>query len=616
MQFEKYIPYDEKRFRPYQKEAIRKVIEAVESGVETIILNAPTGFGKSLVAYCICKALLDEGKNSYIYTRTTFLQDQYLNDFEDLITAMGRSNFKCLMSKKDYFCDVGICKQKENYKCPIGVIIKDGEIELKDTGLYCSNCKYWLQKVNAINNPISILNYPFAITDSMFVNHFKKRHLGIFDEAHCIEQTLMSALTVKITDAHIYNDLGKKLVHHNNIEDWADDLEVFADAYEKKTKQIDSDEKGANGVKKKEYYLNRANSLRACAKSLRDDPDNWIFNVEHPFVERFDRRITRVTFKPIEIQNYTNIIFSNVEFKLLMSGSILKPDIYAHELGLEDFKYIEIPSIVPANHRPIYREYAGSMSSKNIDNNFPFLVSKIKEIADRHNEQKGIIHSHSYNLNGRLVNTFKGDDRFIFHTKENREEKLNEFKNSPDDENFIFVSPYSFEGVDFPYNEARFQIICKMPYPNLGDPQVRARMDADRRDNVVDYGWCNRMVALNLSQMYGRTNRAIDDYSVTYLLDSDIDCHLGPAALVTDYFLEGVVDYGYDTELEAVDISKLRSRGINRENQTIIFNDIEEGYNTMNKLRRAYKRLPGGSFAMVKPAVEYLISCGAVRYVE
>ena len=88
--------------------------------------------------------------------------------------------------------------------------------------------------------------------------------------------------------------------------------------------------------------------------------------------------------KPIEIQEYTDILFGKVTHKLIMSGSILKPDIFVEELGLGDYTYIEVPSIVPVKQRPIKRDYVGSMSMKNFSRNFPLLVSKIKEIADNH----------------------------------------------------------------------------------------------------------------------------------------------------------------------------------------------------------------------------------------
>lgn len=607
MNLEQYIPFKEKKFRPHQKEVIEQIIENIESGVETTLLNAPVGAGKSLIGYCVARYLQEKGDSSYIYTRTTFLQDQYLRDFKDIKTAMGRNNFPCLMSDEEYTCDYGICKQRK-YHCPIGAEVKEGVI-LKELDGYDENCYYWKQKYDAINNPISILNYPYLIADNLYVNHFRKRKLGIFDEGHSLEAALMSSLELEITDYQIKHDLNKKIVMKHTIEDWIEQLEEFADGYlEKSNREVE--------IKLKEKYLTRAEAISTCAKSLKNNPDNWVFN----HFDRNNKRLGRVTkhivFKPIEIQEYTDILFGKAEHKLIMSGSILKANIFVEELGLNDYEYIEMPSIVPTKQRPIIREYVGSMSQRNFDANLPSLVAKIKEIADRHEDEKGIIHTFTYKINYELFRKLRHDDRFIFHTQDNRVEKTNEFKELPDDEGYIFVSPYSYEGVDFPYGQARWQIICKNPYPYIGDAQVKARMAMDRENYSTDWGWLNRQIALVLSQMYGRTNRAIDDYSVTYILDSDIERDFGPASLVTDYFLEALEGYNYARLFEVVDENRIRSRGRNRENQLLILQEIKNGLNSMMKLRKAYKKLPSSSYVEVKKAVDYLLSCGAIAYIE
>ena len=116
--------------------------------------------------------------------------------------------------------------------------------------------------------------------------------------------------------------------------------------------------------------------------------------------------------------------------------------------------------------------------------------------------------------------------------------------------------------------------------------------------------------------MYGRTNRAIDDYSITYILDSDIERDFGPASLVTDYFLEAIKDYNYTRPFKIIDESRIRSRGRNRENQEVILNEIKNGLNTMKDLRKEYKKLSSSSYVEVKKAVDYLLSCGAIAYIE
>ena len=596
MNLEKYIPFEKKEFRPHQKEVIEKIIEAIDNGTETILLNAPVGAGKSLIGYCVARYLQEQGESSYIFTRTTFLQDQYLRDFKDIKTAMGRGNFLCLMDKEGRSCDYGICKQRK-FTCPIGADVSDGVVLRELDEEHDENCQYWVQKYNAIKNPISILNYPYLIADTLFVNHFGHRKLGIFDEGHSLETTLMNALELEITDYQIEMDLDKKIILKENVADWIEQLYDFADGYKLKAKrELD--------IKSQERYTKRYEAIENCAKSLEENPLNWVFNTFIKHDRRRDKDIRHVVFKPIEIQEYTDILFGKVEHKLIMSGSILKANLFVEELGLSDYEYIEMPSIVPISHRPIIRDYVGSMSQRNFESNYPYLVAKIKEIADKHLDEKGIIHTFTYNINYQLFKTFRSDDRFIFHTQDNRVEKTNEFKELPDDEGYIFVSPYSYEGVDFPYDQARWQILCKNPYPYLGDAQVKARMEMDRVEHSTDWGWVQRQIALALSQMYGRTNRAIDDYSVTYILDSDIERNFGPASLVTDYFLEAIEGYNYTTPLKIVDLNRIRSRGRNRENQMIIIEEIKKGLNTMKKLRQEYKKLHSSSYVEVKKAID------------
>lgn len=605
MDLKKYLPKNFEGFRIYQEQAVSDVIHYIEDNdVKTVILDAPTGFGKSLVAYISYKRLNDIcGFNAYIYTKAKQLQSQYIKEFPDLCKVEGRSNYNCLESPFQRTCDVGECRRDKDFKCPRKIDIQNsGDIPSYNA------CKYLAAKWIGIHNPCTVLNYDYAMFEFKYANQMPFRDFGIFDEAHNIDDCLMSFLGEEITDYNIKVDLKDYNVHfpdYEDIEEWIGFIEDCSKYY----KQL-SVAKKESDIKKAEKFEKRARNLKSTAEFIKKDKDNWVFH-------RGKRNNTEyVIFKPIDIQDYTYLIFDNVEYKLLMSGSIPKADVYCEELGInpDEVEYIPIPSIIPPNRRPIIRDYVGSMGQNNIDSTFPLLIDKIKEIALKHKNEKGLIHTHNYNINNMLYNVFRNDDRFIFHSKDDREEKIEFFKNSS--EHCIFVSPYCFEGVDFKCDEARFQIICKAPFPYMGDPQVKRKMSDDASKNITDWGWYHRKTSLKLSQAYGRTNRSPKDYSVTYLLDSDINNLLGPASLVTDYFLEAIVDYNYDTELRAVDASRLRSRGDNRTNQLIIFNDIKDGYNSLNKLRRAYKQLKGGSFTMVKPAVDYMLSCGAIRYVE
>jgi ATP-dependent DNA helicase DinG len=63
--------------RHNQQKVLNETSNAFNSGYKYIILEAPTGFGKSPVAIAVASSL----GSSYIYTSTKDLQTQYSNDF-------------------------------------------------------------------------------------------------------------------------------------------------------------------------------------------------------------------------------------------------------------------------------------------------------------------------------------------------------------------------------------------------------------------------------------------------------------------------------------------------------------------------------------------------------
>ena len=65
------------------------ICDAFSSGYKYVILEAPTGFGKSPVAIAVALTL----GSSYICTSTKDLQTQYSKDFPYLKVAKGKSNF-------------------------------------------------------------------------------------------------------------------------------------------------------------------------------------------------------------------------------------------------------------------------------------------------------------------------------------------------------------------------------------------------------------------------------------------------------------------------------------------------------------------------------------------
>ena len=606
MNLEQYIPFANKQFRPYQKEAIIKIIEAIEAGHKNIVLNACVGLGKSLIAYVLSQYFLEKKQyKTYIYTSTKFLQDQYTKDFKNIQTGKGRSNFNCIMHAEKNTCEEGRCKKEIGFKCPYGITIDknsmnpEDKLQLKDTD---TPCPYWEQKIKAIQAPVTLLNYTYALTDKKYVHHFPNRDITIYDEGHNIEKEIMSFLELKLSQQQLKKDINYKLNYTEDIYTWIDELENIAKRYEqeaKKYKKIDKE--------KADRYLRRAQTINSTVQYIQLDTSNWVCKQEQ------FKQYKYIVFKPIMIKQYTDTFFSQSTYNIIMSGSILKPKILADELGITIDTYIETPSIVPPENRPVKKYYAGSMSSRNIESNKQQLFAHIDNIQKQHPNEKGVIHTYTYRISNMIRQEFKDNPRFIFHDSHDREEKIQLFKQSKG--NKILVSAYAWEGVDFPYDEARFQVICKNPFPNIGDKQVKER---DR----IDFGWLYRQQCLVLSQMYGRTNRAPDDFSITYLLDQDIERILGAKTLVTDYFLEALDGLNYtkpfklaSNAYQKLSKDKIKSYAVEREQEKQILNDIQtENLNTLEKIRREYKKLDSDSYAEIIPIVNRLLENGALVY--
>ena len=91
--------------REKQAFVLKEIDDAFALGYKYIVLEAPTGFGKSPVAIAAALTL----GSSYICTSTKDLQTQYCRDFAFVKPAKGKNNFTCEV--KDDFIRNG------TYKC-------------------------------------------------------------------------------------------------------------------------------------------------------------------------------------------------------------------------------------------------------------------------------------------------------------------------------------------------------------------------------------------------------------------------------------------------------------------------------------------------------------------
>lgn len=152
-----FIP---KTYRTYQRETMGQIEDAFESGYRFVLVDAPTGSGKSHIA----RAFAFQAGSAHILTIQKLLQDQYERDFPDMFVMKGRSSYSCLLSDSGESCATGPCQRKKKEACP--------------------DCPYKLAKEEAVSAPVTVHNFDSFYYQNLMGGAFSGRKLLIVDEVH------------------------------------------------------------------------------------------------------------------------------------------------------------------------------------------------------------------------------------------------------------------------------------------------------------------------------------------------------------------------------------------------------------------------------------------------
>jgi len=518
-----FFPYNQPRQE--QTQAIEFAIKSfLESNKRFCIIEAGTGVGKSAIGLTLAKFLQEQiqqkddfGRGSYFLTTQKILQKQYEKDFGgskgDMKSIYSASNYKCkYFSQNDCATTLEMMRSMESSQNP---------------GLFkcCGGgCNYKIAKKQFLESAESVTNFPYFLTEATFSGGITPRRVLVIDEAHNTESVLSKFVEVSVSQYFAEKIVKCKWpdkVTPVNFVRWI--LNVY---YPKLQSQImhfekQIDDLGLKGRIKelssiaKKYDMMKSHSDKL-QKFLKDyDPDNWVMEKQ----ETEKRGSVKITYRAIDISGYAEeYLFRLGQKIILMSATILNADAFASSLGIKkgDYDAISLPSPFPKENRPIITAPIGFMTAKDIDKTLPKMTSAIEEILKAHPNEKGIIHTHTYRIANFLKNNIKGKlkKRILVHNSDDRDEVLKKHMTSK--EPTILISPSMTEGVDLKGDLSRFQVICKVPYPWLGDPIVKKRM--------YKYpDWYPLQTAMTIVQSVGRSIRNEKDTAITYILDSDWD---------------------------------------------------------------------------------------------
>jgi Rad3-related DNA helicase len=404
-------------------------------------------------------------------------------------------------------------------------------VRLNWTGCSYPHCAYWEAKDRAIHSPLTIHNYPYYLHEQNYAHSFNKRYLGIFDEAHTIENVMMQYIEVLISSRTFNNiwmyfkDMPFPIIpDYVNMEDWKNwligihkDLVGISEKYgtfASIQRDMGDSSNRIQELKSRKMVENLTNRINELISDLNDDIDNWVALKDK----------MSVTFKPVTINKYTDQLFKHTQKHILVSATILDKEKLAKFLGIEDeIKFFRInDSTFPVEHRPFYQKYAGKAVYKEMPQFLPKMINTIDGIISTRLQYKGVIHTHTNEIaryvmaNSKykqymMTNVALRDDGGNFINNDERREDIFErfFQSKAPN---IMVTPSMKMGVDLKDDLARWQIICKIPYPSLGDPQIKKRVEKDQ-------SWYDYITSMLLIQSYGRICRTKDDWGETFIVD-------------------------------------------------------------------------------------------------
>ena len=271
-------------------------------------------------------------------------------------------------------------------------------------------------------------------------------------------------------------------------------------------------------------YILYGQELEFLLHGLTKYPDNYVItneNLPHEF-----------SVVPYKTKWFTEQILEKFNLCIFMSATI-NDTILAKETGFskDTFKFINQPSDIPKENRQI--KFLNSYSYKNEDDRNDVMIDKIKEIFDKHSEQRGLILCTSYYqikniLDGfeekfpndykRLTGDYKSYDKNApLKTAFKKEKKFKDtIKENIQKEYGVIISAKAGTGLDLKDDWSRFQIIIKAPYLKELQDEDDIRAQKIMREDKERY-FIKSM--FRLVQFAGRSVRGIHDKAETYVLD-------------------------------------------------------------------------------------------------
>lgn len=494
------LPHD--KWRPGQKDAFDKALSMYRSGGGTMVIEAPTGTGKSGIA-----TALGSEEETTVLVHNHGLLDQYEKVY-GFDTIKGKPEYPCVLKtkvdhwKKTYntIPTAADCHFADTQMCPVG-----------------HNCPYIVARNIALQSKRMACTYKYAALSEAVQ---KRSGIIVFDEAHgSYEEMLgMSQFVMDQETCSHYKFPKLPLVDFGaggkgDLLD-AKSKSILIDWFHQSLGKIAVTDLFSamtpDGSKNKRMFERLSHGFKLLTE--KDIPLFYKCSKTSGDIDFFAPRQSTLIMqiRSLDVTDLVTRLSEDKNLTILMSATIGNPKPLMKQLGIETYSYHNYPHPIPKDKRPIYILPVDKMTKANLDLN-PTLYKKqadsIGQFINRFDPQwRGIVLTTSNSkvgilrdklkphLNGRIMNP-------PANTK--LSEQINMFVDDSDPGAIMVANIQGWgSGLSLDWNKGRISVVAGVPYANPGD-----RFDQIRMSSQVgrDYAFWNAYCAV--IQAVGRVSR-------------------------------------------------------------------------------------------------------------
>jgi Rad3-related DNA helicase len=537
------------RYRPGQERAIHDLVEKLESGTSTVLLDAPVGSGKSLILITVAKILWEKHHwRTWLTSPLVSLVEQYRVDnltAPHIATIMGRRNYECdigdfaaplqTIHADEAYCVTGgpcyVCKGDGPTDCPGCHGARKGFLSAGQWKAGCPSrqnlrCAYYNARARVISHDLSVATLSYLSLASLGdeAKGFGPRDLLIVDEADDLAEMGVGMLAFQLgedtSDGRVWRDHWQLNLLPTMTALRDDDPGLLRNAMRETqerlsfiggdlTRRLEEETDGA-ARRKLTRRIERTKSLAVKCGWVAEDEEPWIASIEDT------RKGFYVSVTPVYGGSFLKTrLWRLAPQRILASGTFGAIPGYLKEVHLDTAGVVGMDSCFPPVNAPIFLRRLGYLNWESKTELTPVFIAAIDEILDRE-AGRGILFVPSYKLSETIA--FGIDRRHMSrltqHGPQDRNLTLDQWLHNGREDS-VLIGVDMIRGLDLQGKLAAWSVIVKAPWPSLGDKRVvvrKAMADGD--------AWYKAQTQRALWQATGRIVRSEVDTGRTYVLDS------------------------------------------------------------------------------------------------